>query len=338
VTSRLLVVVATALTAVTALSLGGEPRGPALRAAAGGALQLESSRDGAAVLTAARLRPGESAEGTLTLKNLAAEPQRLTLTTSDLRDVPGPGGGSLSTWAELRVERGADAVFAGTIADLATLDLGDLAPGSTTPFRFVVTLPEEGPAVDDAYAGGSVEVAWSWRGDADAGVGVTGETEPPAERPGRPVPEPPAPDPPAPPRDDVLPSGRAEAPPVPLDERDGPAAARGPRVRLWLGGRSAQRMGRALGLSAACRPACALRAAAKVRVGRRWRALGRRALGAVASGAQPAPLRFSLSALQQRSLRATLRRRGTLTVRIAVTASAPGHAPVTKVRTLRLRP
>ena len=319
-TSRLLVVAVTALAAVTALSVGRERPGPILRATAGGALQLESSRDGAAVLSASRLRPGDSAEGTLTLKNLAAGPQRLTLTTSDLRDVPGSGGGELSTWARLRVERGPDTVFAGALADLATLDLGALPPGAATPFRFVVTLPEQWPAVDDAYAGGSAEVAGSGRGAAATGPGATGEL------------------PTVPPRADVAPSGRPQAPPVPLDELEGPAATRAPRVRLWVGGPAAQRMGRDLDVSALCRPGCTVRAAAKVRVGRRWRTLGRRALGAVASGPQPAALEFSLSALQQRSLRATLRRHGALTVRILVTASAPGHAEVTKVRTLRLRP
>ena len=94
-TSRFLVLVATALAAAVSLSMGGERRGPILRATAGGALQLESSRDGAAVLSASRLRPGDSAEGTLTLRNLAPGPQRLTLTTSDLRDAPGRGGGEL---------------------------------------------------------------------------------------------------------------------------------------------------------------------------------------------------------------------------------------------------
>ncbi|MDQ4125307.1 MAG: hypothetical protein M3134_06885, partial [Actinomycetota bacterium] len=68
------------------------------------------------------------------------------------------------------------------------------------------------------------------------------------------------------------------------------------------------------------------------------RSLGRRALGAVESSSQPSLLRFRLSPLQQRSLRATLRRHGDLVVRIIVTAAAPGHDTVTKVRTLRLRP
>jgi hypothetical protein len=134
---------------------------------------------------------------------------------------------------------------------------------------------------------------------------------------------------------------RAPAPPPALpsvDELEGPPGVRGDVVRLWLGGRSTQRLGTALGVSAACRPGCAVRAAARVRVGRRWRSLGRRSLGAVAARSQPVALRFRLSALQQRSLRATLRRHGPLTVRISVTAVAPGHVSVTKVRTLRLAP
>lgn len=333
-TARLLVLAATAVVAVASLAIGREPAGPLLRATAGGALQLESSRDGQAVLTASRLRPGDSVSGTLTLTNRAGGPQRLTLSVSDLVDTPGAGGGVLSQWADLVVERdAADVVYTGKLAGLDELDLGDLAAGSTTPFRFVVTLPEQGPGVDDAYAGSSVSVAWSWRGDTEVAPvddDSSRETAPPvddAQRGG-----------------DVVPSGRDDAvepPPAPVpspDEIEGPLPAGASPVRLWLGGPSAQRLSGGLALSAVCRPSCTVRAAAKVRVGARWRALGRRALGTLAAGSQPSVLRFRLSDLQQRSLRATLRRHGALRVRISITAVTPGHRSVTKVRTLRLLP
>ncbi|HEV2814466.1 MAG TPA: hypothetical protein VGW10_14520 [Solirubrobacteraceae bacterium] len=338
-TSRLAIVFATLFAAVASLSVGGSPREPIFRATAGGSMQLESSRDGQAVLVASRLRPGASAEGSLSLTNRAGGPQRLTLSMSGLADTPGPGGGVLSGWLDLRVERAGDVVFSGKLADLPALDLGDLAAGATVPFRFVVTLPEHGPAVDDAYAGGRVEMAWSWRGDSEvAGEGGRGpgannvppdepvRVDPPRRDPAQPV--------------DVEPSGRPEEPVAPpsVDELEGPRAARASGVRLWLGGRATQRLGGSLGVSAVCRPGCAVRAAAKVRVGGRWRSLGRRSLGPVASSATPTGLGFRLSALQQRSLRATLRRHGVLTVRISVSAAAPGHRTVTKVRTLRLRP
>ena len=338
-TSRLLVVFGTLLAAAVSLTLGGEPRGPILRATAGGALQIENSRDGLAVLTASRLRPGDSAEGTLTLKNLAPGFQQLSLETTDVRDTAGRGGGLLSEWVDLRIERAGDPVYVGKLADLTTLDLGNLGAGTTTPFRFVVTLPEQGPAVDDAYAGGSVEVGWKWVGLTDVGQPPADPPKPPKPpKPKPPVAAPPEVVPPGPGRRDVEPSDAVPAPPVPIDELEGPAAPRAPRTRLWIGGRSTQRLGRAFELATVCRPDCTLRVAAKVQVGGRWRTLGRRALGRVASESQPSSLRFPLSAPQQRSLRATLRRHGALTVRISVTASAAGHAPVTKVRTLRLRP
>jgi hypothetical protein len=324
---------ATVLAAVASLSLGGSPQAPILRATAGGALELESSRDGQAVLVATDLAPGDSAEGTLSLTNRAPGPQRLTLSTSGLQDAPGPGGGALSRWLDLRVERAGDAVFTGKLADLPSLDLGSLSPGSTAPFRLVVTLPEQGPAIDDAYAGGNVEVAWTWRGDADVS-GEKAEPEPP-----RVAPDPPAADSPADPPADVAPSGRPATPDIDSIE-GGPAGGPGgmPAVRLWLGGRASQRLGGSLGLSAVCRPACSLRAAARVRVGGRWRSLGRRSLGSVSATSSPTALRFSLSTLQRRSLRATLSRYGALTVRITVTAVSPDRRTVTKVRTLRLRP
>ncbi|HEX8086113.1 MAG TPA: hypothetical protein VF529_17600 [Solirubrobacteraceae bacterium] len=331
-TARLLVLLATAVVAVASLSVGREPSGPLLRATAGGALQLESSRDGEAVLTASRLRPGDSVSGTLTLTNRAGGPQRLTLSVSDLVDTPGAGGGVLSEWADLVVERdAAEVVYTGKLAGLSELELGDLAAGSTTPFRFVVTLPEQGPAVDDAYAGSSVSVAWSWRGDTDVAP-VDDDSSRETPPPGDVVPPEPS---------DVAPSGRDSEPvarePSP-DEIEGALPAGASPVRLWLGGPSAQRLSGGLGLSAVCRPSCTVRAAAKVRVGGRWRALGRRALGTLAAGSQPSVLRFRLSALQQRSLRATLRRHGALRVRVTITAVTPGHRSVTKVRTLRLLP
>jgi hypothetical protein len=338
-TSRLLVIVGTVLSAALALSVGESRELPSLRATAGGGMELVSSRDGQAVLTVSRLAPGGSAEGTLVLSNAAPADQRLTLSTADLRDVPGPGGGVLSERLDLRVERGGDVVFAGKLADLESLDLGDLPPGASHGFRFVVTLPESGPAVDTAYAGSSVEVGWSWRGDGDAGPEtekVKPEPEPEPERPDPPVAAPVVPDSPA----EVGPSGDpvVEAPAPSVDELEGPAPLRRSAVRLWLGGRAAQRLGGGFGLSAACRPGCALRAAAQVRVGGRWRALGRRALGRVAPSSQPSAVRFRLSALQRRSLAASLRRHGQLVVRISVTAVADGHRSVTKVRSLRLRP
>ena len=331
-TARLLVVALTAIAAVASLSVGASPQ-PLLRATGGGDLKLGNSRDGQAILTVSRLKPGGSAQGTLTLENLAPRPQQLTLTMNGLQDMPGPGGGVLSRRLDLVIERGAEPVYAGKLADLPALDLGELAAASTVPYRFTVSLPEQGPAVDDAYAGASVRVSWLWRAEMEGGP-----SEPP------PTPKPPMPDPPQRP---VTPGEKpvrpSDAPPLAepapdVDELEGPAATRGPRLRLWLGGRPAQRVGRALGLSAVCRPACALRGTAKVKVGTRWRTLGRRTLGSLSAGPQPGALRFRLSARQVRSLKAALRRHGALTVRIAVTGGAAGHASATKVRTLRLRP
>lgn len=339
-TTRLIVAMATALCAVAALSVGREPDGPLLRATAGGALQLESSRDGQAVLTASSLRPGDVAEGTLTLANRAPGPQGLTLAMSGLADTPGAGGGVLSRWLDLRVERGSDVVYAGKLADLPELDLGDLAAGSVTPFRFAVALPEQGPAVDDAYAGASVEVAWSWRGEAEAeagggDAGAMADDEPGAKGGSGAAPREPGVFAPGP-GPGVEPSGERTVPPV--DEQEGPAARGARPVRLWLGGRSRQRAGSRLTMSALCRPACSVRAAARVRVGGRWRSLGRRSLGTVAAGSRPQSLAFRLSPRARRAVRTLARRRGALTVRLSVTAAAPGHGSVTKVRSLRLLP
>jgi hypothetical protein len=102
-TARLLVPLATALLAALLLTVGPQrPAQPLLRATAGGDMQLQNSRDGQAILSTTGLRPGGSAEGTLTISNRAPAPQHLTLRLSDLADTPGPGGGILSQRLDLR--------------------------------------------------------------------------------------------------------------------------------------------------------------------------------------------------------------------------------------------
>ena len=326
-TARLVVVVATALAAVIALSVGARrPDSLTLRATAGGAMQLGNSRDDQAILSTSGLRPGTSVEGSLTLTNLAGAPQRLSLSMSDLEDVPGAGGGVLSQRLDLLVERGGDVVFTGKLADLESLDLGELAPGSSEPYRFVVALPEGGTAIDNAYAGGRVEVAWSWRGDVD-GDAPAGPGGP--ERPERP---------------DVSPSGGGErsAPEPPasepsVDELVGPAPdARG--VRMWLGGRRLQAIGRrsSFAVLARCRPDCSVDAIALVRGGGGRRLAAVRLRGA-AVGAGAARLRFALRGAALRRVRSAAGA-GPVTVTVKLLARADGRRGVAKTRTLRLRP
>jgi hypothetical protein len=252
-----------------------------------------------------------------------------------LTDEPGEGGGTLSDHLTLQVERidGGTAVpvWTGALGDLPAVDLGTLAAGAARDFRLTATMPELGPAIDDRFAGGAVEVGYRWTALGDADPAPPKEPEKTTEPAQSAPPEEP---------EQEIESGPSPAPwlAVPGPDDDNGRAGRGAAVRLWLGGRSSQRLGSGLKLAAACRPGCGLTARTQVRAGGRWRSLGRRQLGALGETSQPAPLRLSLSPRQRRVLRGLLGARKALTLRIRVTAAAPGHDPVTKARSLRLRP
>jgi len=325
--------VAAALLALAVLAVphaGSEP--PRLRATAAGQIELTSTRDSQAILTADGLRPGQSVSGTLTLANPSPQTQRLSLATSRVADLPGRGGGVLSQRLRLRVEHAATgaAVYAGTLAELTKLDLGDVPAGASRSFRFTVTLPEGGPVVDDPFAEARTDVTWRWTGtvqtsgDDGTGTTVTPEPEPDgataggdasgggAGGSGADVPAPPAGEPDQP------------DPPVGAPEGSDPAA-RGP-LRLWLSGARTQRLARSsLVVVARCRPGCVLRASGRLTVGGRTRALPSRALGR-AWGATASRLRFRLSAGEAESVRAALRRhrRVVLTLRVRAAAGADG--------------
>lgn len=327
---RIVLVAATVVVAVVALRAGAGPAQPRLTATAAGAVTLESSHDGRALMRVADLRPGHATEGTLTLTNRSAAVQRLALASTAVVDRR-RGDRALSSQLDVRISDGeGDVVYAGKLGSLpAELDLGDLRAGASRAFRLTAALPEHGPEVDDAFAGSSVDWTWAWTGRA--------ETAPEAETP-------------------AVAQSPAAREPVTLHADDstvtdpeGPAPRGTRRVRLWLGGSAVQRLRRAparsrsggrgrtgFALQARCRPGCALAATAEVRIGRRVRRLGRRTLGAVRADRGTARLTFGLSARDRRWLTRALRRR-TLTVRVTVRATAPGHGEVRAVRTIRLR-
>jgi hypothetical protein len=340
VSSRLTVVAALLALAVLAVPCAGsEP--PRLRATAAGELELTSSRDSQAILSADGMRPGQSVSGTLTLANPASQTQRLSLATSRVADLPGRGGGVLSQRLRLRVEHGdtGGLVYAGTIAELTKLDLGDVSAGASRDYRFIVTLPEGGPAVDDPFADARTDVTWRWTGTVQTFDGDAPDTSAPEEpRPelggttadggtaggtagGAEIPAPPP--------------GESGLPDLPAAEPESSIpSARGP-LRLWLSGPRRQRLASSLVVVARCQPSCVLRASGRVSLGGRRRALRSRALGR-ALGATASRLRFRLSAREARLLRAALRRRGRVVLTLRVRASA-GADGVTAVHRIVLR-
>ena len=168
-----------------------------------GAIQHSNSRDGQAVLSAANMRPGDSAGGTVTIANSGNGSGAFTLETSGLTDVPGPGGGRLASALRLSVrdEGSARTVYSGSLDGLSAVALGTWAADESRTYRFDVSLPSSAPAQNSLQAS-NARIAFRWRSAAaDAPPPVTETTPSPAPIP-TPAPAPtPTPTPPPPMRD-----------------------------------------------------------------------------------------------------------------------------------------
>lgn len=313
--SRAIVLAATALLVVVALSASeGRPSRSLLRVSATDGV-LASSTDGRAILTVDGIKPGQTESGEVSLTNGGASLQRLTLSSATLVDMAGAGGGLLSERLELTVERVAPdpaVLFTGALADLGPLPAGELQARTRGTYRFAVRLPEGGPAVDDAFKGATTSVTWRWQADSDEDQATT-----------------PAPPPPA-----------APVPVAPADDGWGEARGTGDGpVRLWVGGARQQRIyvkrrNPGFVVLARCSPGCAVEARLSyVRKGR-VRALAVRSIGQAGWGQTPKRLVFRFKNRELRLLRSAMRRgiQATLTLR----ASSPGFGAAVTTRRIKL--
>jgi hypothetical protein len=132
----------------------------------GGSLSLSNSREGSAILSLAPMRPGDSVTGTVTIGNTGTLPGDLTLSTSNLVNVPGPSAGALSATLDLLVQDVTNpgspvSVYSGTIPAMAPVSLGSLSAGASRDYSFRVVFPDTG-AGDNAYQGSSMSVQFDW--------------------------------------------------------------------------------------------------------------------------------------------------------------------------------
>lgn len=124
-----------------------------------------------AILTAANMRPGDTASGTVDIKNTgslsgnfslaktvtaetAAFASKLTIVITDTGDP-----GCLASCP------GPVPVYSGTVAAMGSQALGAFAAGATHRYSFVVTFPATGApgaGADNAYQGASTTVTYTW--------------------------------------------------------------------------------------------------------------------------------------------------------------------------------
>lgn len=143
-----------------------------LTAGAGGSLTLSNSKEGSAILALGGMRPGDFVDGTVTIGNTGTIPGDLTLSTSNLVDAPGAGGGALSSELDLVVTDITNAgspttVYTGKIAALTPAALGTLAAGDSRTYEFRVLFPDTGPGAENAYQGSSMSVQFDWTATND---------------------------------------------------------------------------------------------------------------------------------------------------------------------------
>lgn len=140
--------------------------------AADGAFR-EPRRDGAAVFEVSGLGPGESAFGTVRVRNAGDESGLFSLTRAGLSDRPGPNGGKLSERLELAVldvsRPGEPAVvYTGGVGPLGVRPLGVLRPGAMRTYSVRATvLTGQTPTVPlgggDPYEGSTTRISLRWQ-------------------------------------------------------------------------------------------------------------------------------------------------------------------------------
>ncbi|HEX4463430.1 MAG TPA: hypothetical protein VH042_02180 [Solirubrobacterales bacterium] len=137
-----------------------------------GNLAQSNSKEGAAVLTAVKMVPGTSTNGTVVITNSGDVAGTFTLSKTSLTDTPGANGGQLSGVLNLKVEDVTKAgspisVYSGKVGAMGAQSLGSFAAGEARTYKFTVEFPDGGvPASattgDNAYKGSSMSVGYQW--------------------------------------------------------------------------------------------------------------------------------------------------------------------------------
>ncbi len=154
----------------------------------GDSLTLSNDKEGAAILNLGGMRPGDSVTDTVTLGNTGTVPGDLSLSTSNLLDTPGAGGGTLSGKLDLVIRDVTNVgspvtVYSGKIGALTPVTLGTLAAGASRVYEFRVSFPDAGAGAENAFQGSAVSVQFDWtavNNDADTDSPETTITSGPA--------------------------------------------------------------------------------------------------------------------------------------------------------------
>ena len=274
-----------------------------LAAHATGAAHITDSRGGQAIVSAARMGPGSSVSGTVTITNTGDAPGAVFLSKSGLSDTPGAGGGVLSSKLVLKVEElpALTEVYRGSLGAMTERSLGTTAPGAQRTYRFTLTLPHG--TGDNDYRDASASVNFDWGANT-----AVSEPEPPTTT-----------DPPLPPSTVTTPPPTATTPPTPPPAGD----TTPPRLTLVPG--RAQRMKKgAVTITAKCDEPCRIVAVSR----------GAKASPATELAAGTAvKLKITLSKKDVKALTKAIKKRKKGSVALAITArDRAGNAGAANVK------
>ena len=185
----------TALAVVAALVVAiaaalAQPTEARLSAAPAGDLEHSNSKNGAAILSAENILPGELATGTVKLKNTGEVDGAFTL-KANVEDHPGPGGGKLSEVFAVLVEDVSKPakpkeLYNGPLSSVRGSDMGEVAAGSSKTLAVTAVFPAG--VSDNSYAGSTVSVDFVWteteanpqgevKGESESGGGNSGSLD-----------------------------------------------------------------------------------------------------------------------------------------------------------------
>lgn len=164
-----LMAVAVSVMAVSGANFTSTTANPNNQVTAGN-LSHSNSKDGAAILTVDKLRPGQSGTGTVDIKNTGDIDGVFTLSKSNLVDAP--VAPAFSSKLDLKIEDcGAPAAgcaspvtkYDGKLGAMGTIAMGTYAVDEEHRYRFTATFPDGGPnGADNAYKGASTTVQYDW--------------------------------------------------------------------------------------------------------------------------------------------------------------------------------
>ena len=122
------------------------------------------------MLTASKMKPGDTATGSVTITNDGDIPGTFTLTTSNMTDTAvAPYTGKLSDVLTLKIMDGATQIYSGPIKSVGTISLpgGAWAAGVSHTYDFTVTFPDggvpAGPTLgDNSYKKATMSIQFDW--------------------------------------------------------------------------------------------------------------------------------------------------------------------------------